>query len=193
MARGKLLRTKLAEESKKSAGLMLAAEHAKAKILKEKNLGTWLREFADSLLHKIEVEDFFKYAAIISGAILIKTGIEWTEALTVSTVKLVGGLMAAPPLRTAFEQVFPEDIGLKFLRGGFKVEEAGKGLTQIGVDTEKMMSSFQVEILEWVMSFGLSYLIVNNFGTIVQTTGKALDMVSSAKMMLGMGLPVPPV
>lgn len=167
MPRGKRLKTKIKEarELAKARAIGVAKGEIARLKLRVKNVGLLLQE----KLAEMEIDDLAKYTAIIGATIMIKNGIDWTQTTYEEEAQswfiniFAGGLYS----------IMPNLI----LKAGFTED-----------DVKPRLEGLAPEMLEWVISFGLAYVIITNFGEIVTAAGTALSSITSiAKLLLVSG------
>jgi len=166
MPRGRLLKTKIKEARELEKARLIGA--AKAEIqrikLRAKNIGVILQ----SKLADMEVEDLAKFTAILGATVVIKNGIDFAE-----------------------ESYTKQDLAWWYRMFARKLLLLPPG-TLIPDEQIQNMESLPAEITQWVISFGLAYVIVENFGEIVLATGQALTSLTGlARLLLGAGALIP--
>ena len=160
MPRGRLLRTK-----KKEAKVLMRASHegfleaeAKAftnkKILKAKILN-WLTQ------HK--VMDIVKFGSVLGMTWIIKNII--VENFEDIVVKQITG-KGLYPFLGFFYPILAKSLGLEALEPVLK----------------EALDRPEIEVVEWILSFALAYIMVEHGAEIIKATG---SLVSSVGMLLG--------
>ena len=163
MSRGKQLKTKIKEAVMQAALVSEAIEISKAKALQKiadkKPLGQSVKEHLGKILDKI---DPLEMAAVIGATMLIKSGIDWSQETIDKNPHL--GIFLVNPFSGLIVQTLDQFSTTK-------------------MQFDKMP---QNEIFEWIISFVCAYLIVHNFGKIVEVAGKLVgDVVGMSKGLLG--------
>jgi hypothetical protein len=163
-----MMRTKIKKEINAALPTAIVIQEAAERIkdkrkkketLQDKILG-YLREMAEKI-------DPFETIAIIGATIVIKTGIDWTENV-IANFKPYQVIYFLNPVLGAI------------LQG---IEVASDPGNQKTATLQKLFDSEPVQVMEWLISFTLAYLIVHNFGAIIQSGGNILSM---AKGLIGM-------
>lgn len=133
---------------------------AEQKDHEKKSIWDSVREHIGKGIDRI---DPLELAAVIGTTFLIKGGIDWAQ---------VQAENYNPALSVA-------------LINPFAAAALWVALKESGLDKNKIP---QNEIMEWLVSFVAAYIIVHNFGKIVEATGKlASDVLGLAKSLLGIG------
>jgi len=160
MARGRLLKTKRKEayqlgKASEKGKLQAQREHQRKKHL--------LDSLKEHIGKAIDKADLPKMGAVIGMTVIIKQIIEASEELMKATLKMAGGAQ--------FALLFPfaRDMAVQQLTGAFATaEEFGKA-----------SDIPEVEVMQWLVSYTLAYLLVDNFGDIMQATGNALGSIKN--------------
>jgi hypothetical protein len=161
----------------------------------------------DFLADAVKKIDPLKMVAIIGVTTVIKQGIDWTgEAIANFSVQpaLFQALTVIAPVAFLAEaiphshltQAKKDELQKEYdaLTDEQKANDPMRGIALqklLGMDTSQgdkeaavkdTMNSIPVELMEWLISFTLAYLIVENFGAIVGAVGNILGV---AKGLLG--------
>ena len=138
MARNRLLRTKIREVKE-----LIKAELEAQQAFKDspKGLKKSIREHLGRIVDRIDIPEM---VAIIGVAHLVKSSIDWTQIVALEVLP-------------KYEFLFPY---LEFM--------TGMKAPSIAELTEKAKGSVQSDAIKWLLSFSASYLIVHNFGALVQ-------------------------
>jgi len=127
----------------------------------EDKIKDWLKKMADKI-------DPLEIVAVTGMTYLIKNGIEWTEEIIKNPAPFFR--MIAP--LTGFAFLLVPDVP----------EPQQDAIS-------KMMDTPQAEMVQWLLSFVLAYLLVHNFGMIMQAVGSATgNIIGMAKGLLGIGV-----
>lgn len=159
---------------KKTMKLAYAAEIGKLKAKKHiENLKKIPEKFKETFLEMLEKVDMLEATAVLGATYLIKTGIDWAEQFAQAAAQPTGNILDFW-LRTF------DPLNVFGLQG---VGSAAGEATQIGLNALK--NAPLTEVIEWVVSFTLAYLIVHNFGAIMEGVGSAAgSVVGLAKGLL---------
>jgi len=121
----------------------------------EKNPQVWLGERFASIIANTNLMDIAKLGAVLGMTLIVKKVFDTTQDLNLKMQELV---KATPVWVTPF---LPLWAGMPFLAGKIGVEVAG----------EPKPLEFGGEMMEWLISFCFAWLIINNFGQIMETVG----------------------
>lgn len=167
MPRGRRLKT-IVKEAREVAKAEVIG-HEKGKLSMDKlrfnpnNIGLEIKK----RLLEAEPGDLSKTVAILGVTVMIHNGIVWSRDL------LAAGSWAA---QFAGAFLLPSWLG-------------GRGLFNLDPPSQPEEAGILEEVLSWLISYGLAYLIVENFGEIITAAGAALSSITGiAKTMLGAGL-----
>lgn len=161
MPRGRLLKTKVKEALQIAKAETLGRLKAQHTFDKVQYNQKNIGLLLKKRLLEASPSDVSKTIAVIGVAATIKNGIDWTQEIRETTgLPFSFGWGAGTPTKK-------QDGIFGFLTG----ETIGD------------------EILEWLISYGLAYLIVENFGEIVSAIGTGLtSVIGLARTLLGVGL-----
>ena len=162
MARGKLLRTKikeaLLEASLVQEAVRVGSIKAEQKEHAKKSIFDSIREHIGKGIDRV---DPLELAAVLGATVLIKSGIDWVQVNQTSANQ---ALMIA-------------------LTNPFAAATLWALIKTSGLEGQPVSHN---ELMEWLVSFVAAYVIVHNFGKIVEVTGKiASDILGMAKSLLG--------
>jgi len=170
---------KLVEEAAITAeAQLIASQRVKDKFEKKKPISQKMQEF---LVSKMKEIDPAEALAIAGTTVIIKCGINWTEEVVAK----------AQPFINTYNQISEGMLNVIML-GGYDILKKSY-LGAVGNPTQPTQqeiqdrlrsesSGFQVEVMEWVISFTLAFLIVRHFGEIMQAGSNILGV---AKGLLG--------
>lgn len=149
-----------------SKGLLQGQTEHDAKTFKnKKQLQVWLKDRLESLIENI---DPLEIVAVAGLTILIKQGIEWTEDIPLTLLQknsLIRTLMRFVPLVGLSFDIFVPDLP----------PEAIEAL-------KKAMDSPPMEIIQYVASFIVAFIIVRHADRIIEAGGNILGV---AKGLMG--------
>ncbi|RLI42932.1 hypothetical protein DRO69_09805 [Candidatus Bathyarchaeota archaeon] len=156
MARGRLLRTKRREAREIRKAETLAELKAKAHFYFKTKLGTRLmfKEWIDKLLEWSKVNPL-EIVAVIGTTYIIKQGLDWAQL----------SLRVPEPVRLFLDILPGIPLPSSLLEKGEVIPQGN-------------------EMVEWIVSFTLAYVIVHHFDAFV-ASGK--DLLGIATMLLGGG------
>lgn len=158
MARGRLLKTKKRE----AYHLAKAEEKGRAQARKESLRKKGIREYLEELWEKLEVKDATKMVAVLGMTFLVKQSIDTYEDIR----KALDNLGFGPRFRLGPVNPFVRSPLLSALG-------LGPWANQTDGDKEGVFP----EQIDWLISFTLAYIIVHNFGSIMQGVGSMASTV----------------
>lgn len=162
MPRGRLLKTKVREARELEKAKTIGHEKALLSMDKLKFNSNNIGLQLKKKLLELDFSTSSKIVATVGLMFVIKAGIDWTQ------------IHLERFQRTGIYGFLP-DLFADIVMG-------------VEPDTDQDMN-LTAEIAEWVASFGVAYLIVENFGEIVTAVGAGLSsIIGIAKTMLGSGL-----
>ena len=147
MGRGKHLKTKMKEARLLAREAEKGARQGVAQF--KRTQAGFQASLRDHLGRMIDRVDPFKSIAILGATVLIKGGMEWGEDVMMRWYTIFRGLI--PFIGEAF---FPLPLELPEVEGN-------------------ILDSPQVEIIQWLLSFTLAYIVVTHFGEIIGGVGGA--------------------
>lgn len=169
MPRGRLLKTKVREAREIAKATVIGQMKGEMQVDKVRfNLNNIGLEIKKRLL-EADPSDLSKQVAILGVTVMIHNGIAWTRDL------LEAGAWAS---QFALTFMLPKFLG-------------GKGLFELGLPERKedQEANLGDEVLAWLISYGLAYLIVEHFDAIVTAIGAGLSSIANiAKSLLGASL-----
>jgi len=115
--------------------------------------------------------DPLETVAVIGGTVIIKYGINWAEEALIQEAK-----DGNPFNNTVLNILVPASNLWKLLFPEKTTEEQEK----MEKDMRELLNSPQAEVLEWLVSFTLSFLIVRNLGNLDTTS-----ILTAAKGLIG--------
>lgn len=168
MPRGRLLKTIVREAREVAKAKVIGAEKGQLQVDKVKynlnNIGLQVKK----RLLELDPSIGSKMIATVGVAMALKKGIDWTQVV-VGEYLWLGSYSSIP---------FMQFLGINREVNWIEGKTGEKDEINVGAD-----------IAEWLIAYGLAYLIVENFGEIVVALGTGLtSIVGLGKSLLGAGL-----
>jgi len=154
-------KTRVLAKAQREGELKAEIEHINKVFKNKKHLKAWFTLRLQHLLEKIEP---LKALAILGTTILIKSGIEWSEIAAEELFK------KNSLIRTLMRMANP----FWFLAEGY-IPEAPEQI-------KEALDQPHVEVIQWIISFAVAYLIVEHGDAIINAGGNVLGV---AKGLIG--------
>lgn len=157
MARTKYSRN-LKTKLKEAKFLTRAVEEEKWRLQRKKPLDVSLRAHIGKLLDSINPMELI---AVLGTTYILKQGIEWSEDRLANVTNVIDKVreLTKPPYPTIGPSTTPP-----WSANGGQWEPLIKSALDLP----------EVELMEWLLSFTAAYLLVHNFGTIVESGASLL-------------------
>lgn len=155
-----------------TTGKLKAKDKHKSKIFKnKKQMKAWIIEQLEKLIARI---DPLELTAVMGATVIIKTGIDWSEEILKQ--------FEATSKETWWKLVFPVETIMGMGYDALFQQLTGKPREQM---RKEMEGQVYTEVMEWIVSFCIAYVVIHNFGALIDA---GTSLLGSAKMLLGMPL-----
>ena len=160
-------KTRVLAKAQKLGELQAELEWEYKTLKNKKHLFVSIKNHIGKMIDKIEPMELI---AVLGATYLIKTGIEWTEEILAGAAEFANIVVKATQK-------------YRFVDGAIQVILEPEGIPELA-EIRQALDSAPVEIVEWLLSFMVAYMVVHNFAAIVNAGGSILSL---AKTLIGSG------